>query len=49
MDARKNSDHALTASIACFPYEAPRIEMVMTAEDLEREVMLAIVGSGGGN
>jgi hypothetical protein len=29
-------------------YEAPRIEVVMTAEDLEREVMLAIVGSGGG-
>lgn len=45
MDTRKKSDHVLKEIIAYSPYEAPQIEVVMTAEDLEREVMLAIVGS----
>jgi hypothetical protein len=27
------------------PYEAPRVEFVLTAEELEREVMVAIVAS----
>jgi hypothetical protein len=50
METRKTTDQVLAERITCPSYEAPRIEVVMTAEDLEREAMLAAIGgSGGGN
>lgn len=45
MDTRGQSNQDCQVSGRDSRYEAPRIEVVITAEDLEREVMLAIVGS----
>lgn len=45
MDMRGKSNQDCQVSGMDSRYEAPRIEVVITAEDLEREVILAIVGS----
>ena len=44
MDTRKEAHH-LNEPQAVSAYEAPRVEFVLTAEELEREIMVAVVAS----